>query len=336
MTVASLTTGTEKPELLSRLDAVGIDTLSINSKHSYSTRTIFSLRKLLKDGKFQLVCTHDYRSAIICFLAKTGINVHWLGFSRGWTFENPKIILFHVVETFLFNFSRSIVAVSKFQKSRVFKLVLPHKSAHVVHNVIDLKEIHELGCESIHEKFNIPESSKIVVSAGRFSPEKGQKYLIEAACELTQKDTGLYFILFGDGPDYKNLKNIVKGKNLEKQILLPGHCTNVLSYLKSGVDILVNPSTSEGLPNIILEAMALEIPVIATRVGGVPEIVQSNDTGILVEAKDSSAIAIAIVQLLSNHELKDQLIRNAKANLKKHFNFIQQTKLLENIYKSII
>jgi len=335
ITVASLTTTTEKPELLLRLDAKGIKTKTLKSSHSYDFHTISTLRKFIQEEGYDLICTHDYRSAIITCLARLNTNCKWIAFSRGWTYENSKVLIFHILETILYNLSDFVIAVSNYQKHRIARYILSRKKISVVRNCIELPEVDNLTALSVREKYGLPEESIIIASAGRFSREKGQIYLIKAAFELLEHNKKLYFIMFGDGPDYHKLKMLVNNSDYSNHILLPGHEAEVLKYIKGGVDMVINPSLSEGLPNIILESMALEVPVIASDVGGVSEIVSNNETGILVNSKDHKKLAVAIKSLLENNELAKNITSAARLHVKNNFNFTGQFKALKSVYENI-
>ncbi len=130
----------------------------------------------------------------------------------------------------------------------------------------------------------------MAISGGRFSEEKGQVYLVRAAFQALDDQPQLRFVLFGDGPDLEKLRQLITEHRAEDRIVCPGFENNLAAHLK-GADLLVNPSLSEGLPNIVLGAMAVGVPVVATDVGGLPEIIESKVNGFLVPAKDVNSLA---------------------------------------------
>ena len=129
-------------------------------------------------------------------------------------------------------------------------------------------------------------------------------YLVRAAELAIESNRNLRFILFGEGPDWDNVKAYIETRSLSKFIICPGFEPELLSYLKSA-DALVNPSLSEGLPNIVLEALAAKVPVIVTNVGGHPEIVIDNFNGYLVEPKHIGQMAERIGELSRNESKQE-------------------------------
>ena len=172
------------------------------------------------------------------------------------------------------------------------------------------------------------------MSGGRFSKEKGQLYFVKAAEIALKENENIRFVLFGDGPDLQKIKSYISDKKLENYIVCPGFESNLLGYLKYA-DILVNPSLSEGLPNIVLEALASNVPVILTNVGGHPEIITDNKNGFLVEPKNIDNLAERIVKLSQDKKIRDEFIKNSHEVLRDKFTFESQNKKLINLYNKI-
>jgi len=173
------------------------------------------------------------------------------------------------------------------------------------------------------QKNNLP----IIGTIANFYPTKGLQYLIEAARLLKEKNKNINFIIFGDGPEKKKLEKQIAESNLEKNIFLAGRIPSAARYL-TAFDIFILPSVKEGLPYAILEAMAAELPIVATGVGGIPELIENNKSGLLVEPKNPVALASAIEGLLADPNQKKNLAREAKQRIKK----FSLAKMLNQIY----
>jgi len=147
-----------------------------------------------------------------------------------------------------------------------------------------------------------------------FYKTKGLGYLIEAMYILQQQGKDIGLVIIGDGPERKSLEKQIAKYNLEKNVFLLGKKTKASRYLKA-FDIFVLPSVKEGFPFVILEAMSAEIPIIATTVGAIPEILENEKSGILVPPKNSKALVGAIIELLDSPQKQKNLAENAKQKL---------------------
>lgn len=153
----------------------------------------------------------------------------------------------------------------------------------------------------------------LIVSVGRLVPKKGIKYLIEACNELKNRNIAFTSVIVGDGEEYAMLRELIDKYNLGGQITFAGALTqNEVLRLLSQAETFVLPCTVgddgdiDGLPTVILEAMALGVPVISTRLTGIPEMIQNGLNGLLVEQKQTVELADAIQKLLASSDLKRQ------------------------------
>jgi glycosyltransferase involved in cell wall biosynthesis len=159
----------------------------------------------------------------------------------------------------------------------------------------------------------------LILTVGRLSKEKGQADLIESAHLLQIKNTRskhkLRFVLAGEGPDLSILMRLVKERGLESEFVFVGHVPDLAPYY-SLADLVVLPSHSEGSPNVLLEAMAAGCPIVATAVGGVPDIVANGQEAIIVEKENATALADAIARVLLDSSLKTRLAEAARQKAK--------------------
>jgi glycosyltransferase involved in cell wall biosynthesis len=167
-------------------------------------------------------------------------------------------------------------------------------------------------------KKDFVDSKPIVMYIGRLLPHKGVEYLIEATSSAKRIHPDIVLILIGDGSHKLLLEKLVKQKNLRKDVLFMGYQKNIAEWL-SIADIFVLPSLTEGSSNVLLEAMSMSRPVIATRVGNAPDIIIHLENGILVEPKNIKQIAEYISILLENNALANKIGKNARATIIKNF-----------------
>lgn len=174
-------------------------------------------------------------------------------------------------------------------------------------------------------------TSKIVVVANMYSPVKGHATLIKAAEQVHRDFPNVLFVLIGDGKERPKLEQKVRDAKLGRTIMFLGSRKDVPELLAC-CDISVLPSDSEGFPNALLEAMAAHLPVIATCVGGVSEVVDNEVTGLLVPPGDPAALSAAMLRLLKNQELRNGLAEAGHKRIAQRFSFERLISSLEALY----
>ena len=181
---------------------------------------------------------------------------------------------------------------------------VPADETVTVHEGIDLDHVVAAPPVNVHEAFWLPHDAPVVGNVAALVPHKGQRHLIDAAALVVRELPDVRFVIMGEGELREHLDRLVREHHLEKHVRLPGFRTDVLGCLKS-FDLFVMSSVSEGLGTSLLDAMACSKAVVATRVGGIPEVVHEGVTGLLVEPRDHRQLANAILQLLRNHEQRE-------------------------------
>jgi glycosyltransferase involved in cell wall biosynthesis len=163
----------------------------------------------------------------------------------------------------------------------------------------------------------------LIVTGARLSADKGINVLIEAAHRVVEQHPGARFIVFGAGPEKHHLEQLIQMNDLGHAFALAGF-NDSLDQLLPNADIMALPSLTEGLPNIVLEASAAGVPVVATAVGGTPEAVVDGETGLLVAAEDPVALADAINKLLADPARRERMGRAGREFVRTEFSFAKQ------------
>jgi len=153
----------------------------------------------------------------------------------------------------------------------------------------------------LREKYNLPGDAIVCVTSGRFVEQKGHRYLLEAAPVVLEKSPQCKFLFLGDGPLEDNLKSRMKELSILESFIFGGMLDDFELEL-AGADIMVHPSIEEPFGFSIIEGMRARLPVIASRVGGIPEVVIDGETGILIESKSPEKITGALLDLLESPE----------------------------------
>jgi glycosyltransferase involved in cell wall biosynthesis len=175
-----------------------------------------------------------------------------------------------------------------------------------VYEGIDIHRIQAEPLVNIHAELWLPVHAPIVGATGALTSEKGHRYLIDAAGLVVREVPDARFVILGEGDHRPALERQIKELHLDKHVFLLGFRADVLGFLRS-FDLFVMPSLSEGLGTSLLDAMAASRATVATRTGGIPEVVLDGETGLLVPPRDHHALAHAIAKLLKDQKLREQM-----------------------------
>ncbi len=187
--------------------------------------------------------------------------------------------------------------------------------------------------KDIREELGINNDAPLIGCIGRLVEQKGHKYLIRAAGKVIEEFPEAKFLVAGKGKLEKNLKKLARKINLNSNIIFTGFRTDIYSIIDQ-LDLIVMPSLWEGFGLIFLEAMALGKPIIATDVGGIPEVVKDKETGILISARDPEALAEAIIHLLKNDSLAARMGERGKLTIRERFPLSKMVKDTDLIYNN--
>ena len=187
-----------------------------------------------------------------------------------------------------------------------------------VHEGIDVDRIDGVPPVNVHEALWLPHGAPLVGNVAALVPHKGQRYFIEAAHLVVQKIPDARFVILGEGELREHLEHLVREHHLEKHVLLPGFRTDVLGCIK-GFDLFVMSSVTEGLGTSLLDAMACHKAIVGTRAGGIPEVVAEGSTGLLVEPRNSRALADAMLRLLQDEGLRAGMAEAGYARVRERF-----------------
>ncbi len=215
----------------------------------------------------------------------------------------------------------------------------------IVPNGVDITKIQNVklenqnGKENFKEELNIKDDEKVIITTSRLVYKNGIDVLIKAIAELKKINLELKIklLILGDGVLRKNLEKLVDELSLENNVLFLGLIPQdeIYDYLAIS-DLFARPSRSEGLGNSFLEAMACGVPVIGTSVGGIPDFLIDNETGVFCEVDDPKNLASKIILLLQDENLRKKIIENGKNLVKSKYDWLSISKQMENIFKQLL
>jgi len=233
----------------------------------------------------------------------------------------------------IFRLSTAVIANSAAVRALLLeKFRVPADKVHVFHNGVDLDRFDDVERDRQKIDSRLSEETKLVVHIANMNSEvKGQAVLIEAARTVCTAIPLARFVLVGDGPLRGVYERRVKELELEDRVLFLGRRQDIAEILACG-DLFAFPSFAEGMPNSVLEAGASGLPIVATPVGGIPEIVTHERTGLLVPPRDPEALAAAILRVLEDPGLASSLSRACQTWVRSQFSFDRLIRDLSGIY----
>ncbi|MBI4709035.1 MAG: glycosyltransferase family 4 protein [Candidatus Portnoybacteria bacterium] len=335
-------------ELLSRLETAGVPCFRLKRlvrpiSPFCDILAYFEIKNLLKKWRPDVLHLNSSKAGVLGSLAAKNLpikviyTVHGAVFEAAFSWLSKKLFLW--LEKWTAKYKHKIICVSENDKQLWLKYnVAPEEKLVAIHNGINLNIDFLTKEEARRKLFEKTSSAPPFIKSGvggistaeekelflvgtiaYFYPEKNLDLLIDAAALIfgapKLKDKKILFLFIGSGQQENNLKLKIKNLKLGNKVLLIGSIPKAHEYLKA-LDVFVLPSLKEGLPYTILEAMAAGIPIIASNIGGIPEMISDNHNGFLISPDDAETLAERILQVLENKELTQRFSQNSLEKVK--------------------
>ncbi|MCI5140150.1 MAG: glycosyltransferase [Candidatus Electrothrix sp. ATG1] len=300
-------------ELIEAVQAKGAQGHVITCRKWVDLEAVGQTRELIRRENIALVHCHEMKGRLYGLLAAMGTPARLITTNHNWIRSDVLVTCFESLDAFYIRFFPKIVAVSPEVRQLMRRYLTPAKKMQVIINGIDMQEFRkdQQAREKIRREFHIAPETQLIGAFGRISPEKGQKYFLAAAAQVLKVFPEARFLIVGDGFQGEEMREYTVALGISKAVIFAGFRSDVAA-LYSALDIFVLPSLLEGTPMALLEAMATELPVIASDVGGVGRIIRHGENGLLVPSADANALAAEIRKLLTDDMTKaTQLAKNA-------------------------
>lgn len=280
-------------------------------------KNIFEIRKTIKKLKPDTVYMHSSKAGALGRIAMIfDFKINKIYNAHGWYFNaqigKKKQKLYALIEKVLALKTDIIVNISKSEyQSAINNRIAPKRKMCIINNGIDITEFDnvEKYRNTIRTKYNIKEDEKLIGVVGRISEQKDPITFIKSAKLLNEKYTNLKFMYVGSGDLKKEVIQYARINNLEDKIIITGWVNDAKKYI-SALDIAVLPSKWEGFGLAIIEYMACRKPIVATKVGGIADIIVNEENGLLVEKENERALAHAIEKTIDNCLIKEITDKN--------------------------
>lgn len=328
-----------KGQLRSEFAKKGIKVYNLGLKKTTPLKALLKLYRLIKSNEVSLVHTHNFQAGIIgrivAKIARVPVIVATEHNSYNWSQRNLFFRFINEHTTRLCNVR--LIAISQAVKKCIIENShLSGDQINVIHNGVDLSGYPlKLDTTGKKRELDIAKYDKIIGTIARLEARKGHRYLIEAAARVINVCPKAVFLIIGDGPMYQKLLTLVSSRRIPNNVKFYGFRRDI-SEILSIVDVFVLSSVEEGLGLAIIEAMAAKKAVVATNVGGIPEVVIDGETGILVPSRDTEALAQAILKLLKNRAMAKKMGGAGRRRVETYFTLDRMIEETEILYDELI
>lgn len=327
--------------LQNELSHYGVPVQIFPEKHWSSIRIGTALRRYFDKKRFDIIHTHKYKDTILAAPV-----AHWSGVSHvvrtvhGLTepFSGVnawKMAFYESVERRVHQqYVSTLLAVSSEIECRLRQTGATDVVC--IRNGIELNAMPNRSMRSATRKaFGVTDDVCLIGSVGRLTPVKGFPHLIKAVQILTEQGLCVKLLLIGDGTLNEELRRLAQDLGVAERVVMVGHREDTPELLQA-MDMFVLPSLHEGIPMALLEAMAAGLPVIATRVGGIPEVIIDHVSGILVEPGDPSGLALVCRRLMNDAASAERLGQAARARVEERFSSGAMAAEVANVYRRLV
>ncbi len=313
------------PEVFTEAAArAGVLVHRVEERGRFDRSVVPALQEAVERFKPDLVQTHAVKSHLLARLA--GLKP-WIAYHHGYTWPDLRARIYNQADRWSLRKAAAVLTVSQPFAQELTGMGVRREKTHVIHNAIEPGWGVGRGDRA---SFGIGPDKKVILIVGRLSREKDHLTLLEAV-----RDLPVHLLIVGEGPERGRIEERIRATSREGSVTLTGQVPSAEPYYGIA-DIAVLSSLSEGSPNALLEAMAAGVPVVATSVGGIPEMVTNEESALLVRPGDREAMTAAIGRLLNEEGLADRLAQRAQELAATHHSPEERTRRICKIYRDLL
>ena len=303
---------------------------------------LFALARRLKVGIWH---GHEYKSNLIGWLLRPLCHFHLVTTVHGWVEHGAKLSVYYAIDRWVLRRYDRVVVVSKDLFETCIDMGVRPERLRLIENAIEPSDYQRQGLasrapgragevERLLTGRVVPERRLVIGAVGRLSPEKGFDLLIEAMARLCDRGLDLELWIAGEGPREAALRQAIAKTDCADRIHLLGFCPDTAALFEC-FDIFCLPSLREGLPNVVLEAMAMEVPVLATRCGGIEAALRDGEDCRLIPPGSVDALEQGLLDLVGDEPERQRLTAHGHERVKSEFNFRRRMDKVIAVYDEL-
>jgi glycosyltransferase involved in cell wall biosynthesis len=328
--------GGRAQSFINEAQVAGFETVVLRENWPHYFRAAAEVADELRKCRATILCTSGYKPDIIGLRAARLAGIPAVAIAHGWTGATWKVRLNELVDRWQMRKFDAVVGVSQAQAEKLKQAGIPQSRIVTIPNAIPLDRFAAPvanGRQQLEQLF-AQRPGLIVAAAGRLSPEKGFDNLVTAAARVVKERPDTGFVIFGEGPLREQLTQQIDQLSLSGRFVLAGFHSNLDAFLPAA-DLLVISSHTEGLPVILLEALLAGVPVVATSVGGIPEVIAEGREGFLVPPRDVEKLILRIKELLANEPLREQMKAAGPQKISAEYNTKSQAERYSSLFAQL-
>jgi glycosyltransferase involved in cell wall biosynthesis len=315
---------------------MGVDLADIPECSGVDFRTLWRLAREIKAFCPDLLHAHDYKTNILSVLLGRWYGVPVVTTMHGYVTRGGRLELYYRLDRWALRRMDHVIAVSEDLQKMALDLGVPPARCSFVPNAIDAEQFaRRHSVAAAKQQQDLYPGRPLIGAVGRLAPEKGFDLLIRAVDQLLRTGLDLELRIVGEGEERPRLEALIRELDRADRIRLLGYRSDVRDFLET-LDILALSSLREGLPNAVLEAMAMEVPVVATRVSGVPGLIDHGMNGLLIEPGSLPELTQGLARLVGDSGLRDRLRRAGRATVESRYDFVVRMNRVRAIYDSTL
>lgn len=312
---------------------VEIDYVEVREKHSFDTGIWKPLVSLVRDRGIHIIHAHEYKTDLLALLLARRTGAIALSTAHGWTGHSGRERwLYYPLDKWLLARFPRVIAVSTDIKQELVRHGARPEAVTVILNSIDPGTFRRSGRRAaVREALGFDERQFVIGAVGRVEPQKRFDLLLQALARTFAAKPDVHLVIVGDGSMRGAIQMRANELGVAGQCHLVGHRQDIAD-LHEAFDLFVQSSDYEGTPNAVLEAMAMETPLVATAAGGTAELALDEVHGWIVPVGDVTALERAIVSAIERPDVARARAAAARARVETDLSFETRTRKLEQIY----
>jgi len=322
--------------LAHRLDPGDVRIVSLHKKGGNNPILVYKIFLKLLKIRPDIVQTHNWGTALEGLLGAKLAGIRGVIHAERGTLEGRRLNL--LVQRLLWGLADQVLSVSQAHRKKMSQMVgLPEESIKVIPNGVDAERFSpNSGLKGpVRKKFGIKKDSLCIGTVGSLRSVKNQVLLVKACEAIFPRFKHVEALVVGEGPLKGELLQEATDKGLSERLHFVGSRTNVHEILNA-LDIFVLPSLSEGMPNAVLEAMACGLPVLASAVGGTPELIEDGKSGVLFPSNDLNAFVQSLEKLIQDRQTRQAFGLEGRRRVLAHFSLKEKVLAYQRLYESVL
>ncbi|UEM22917.1 glycosyltransferase family 4 protein [Skermanella mucosa] len=318
--------------LRGRATAKGCPLIEVDDASAFSPASLRRLAAICRENDVKVWHGHDYKTNLFGVLLKPLLGFKLVTTVHGWVKHTPKTPLYYAIDRWTLPRHDQVIVVSSDLYERCRAGGVPEDRLHLIENAIDTEDFRRSGPAALAaERGRLPPGRLLVGAVGRLSPEKGFDLLIRAVAALIDEGLDLELWIAGEGEEKAALEAQAAATGHGDRIRLTGFRSDTVALFEC-FDLFCLSSLREGLPNVVLEAMAMEVPVLATRCGGIDGFARDGSDMLTVEAGSAEALAGGLCRLAGDPALRHRLAGAARRRIEAEFSFRRRMDRMAEVY----